>query len=582
MLVANIDVENRFANGTQGRIVQWSPDLGIASAPKLGKRKKLGPEDDTPRVTAGDAEVMVRFVHEHALREDRREWVSGVDFIDITPRSEEVPKAKGKPQMTQLQVIPANALTIHKVQALTIKNNVYGCLEGVFAAGQVYVLWSRVTNPLHFHLVGLPPLDMLDEVAQAWRDAGMDVDKCFKRAVDVTGDWMYTDAAQGEDATKNVRSRLTAKYDHQRRVPLRLKTLKDILGPQPTTAKVLHQLLEWIDQEDLSSQRQPKSSSAGSANPSVAAAIFKNAPENWWMTEFERRKPPDVPTESEDEDEEPSEDDDSGTDGTDTESIDELGATSTDPKKDDAISSHPRQTFGAGIQRSTDHMNCSSKRLQSDATHASDATDSKKKKMDAVQIGWLLTLQQMRIGVPIAKPEWYMQRESNAVLPTGTQAAATCGLHAFNHVMHACHGFRCWSWGEFDARVSAQDIDINGNWEFAALQANLGATAALIEPVSNEDLPNVVAWIDDWHRLRIWQPATLGLMVHVPGHWIAIVRPEGAASTSNVALLCDSLYPLPYQINRAEILTMMASIQQHQSQAHIVDAGEWSVYKVFQ
>ena len=95
MLVANIDVENRFANGTQGRIVQWSPDLGIASAPKLGKRKKLGPEDDTPRVTAGDAEVMVRFVHEHALREDRREWVSGVDFIDITPRSEEVPKAKG-------------------------------------------------------------------------------------------------------------------------------------------------------------------------------------------------------------------------------------------------------------------------------------------------------------------------------------------------------------------------------------------------------------------------------------------------------------------------------------------------------
>ena len=27
MLVANIDVPNRFANGTQGRIVGWSPDI---------------------------------------------------------------------------------------------------------------------------------------------------------------------------------------------------------------------------------------------------------------------------------------------------------------------------------------------------------------------------------------------------------------------------------------------------------------------------------------------------------------------------------------------------------------------------
>ena len=147
----------------------------------------------------------------------------------------------------------------------------YGCLEGVFAAGQVYVLWSRVTHPLHFHLVGLPPLDMLDEVAKAWQDAGMDVNTCFRKAVEATGDWTYTDSAEGDDATKNVMSRLKAKYDHQRRVPLRLKTLKDILDPQPTTAKVLHQLLAWIDQEDLSSQRRSQASKTGSTDPSVAA-----------------------------------------------------------------------------------------------------------------------------------------------------------------------------------------------------------------------------------------------------------------------------------------------------------------------
>ena len=147
--------------------------------------------------------------------------------------------------------------------------------------------------------------------------------------------------------------------------------------------------------------------------------------------------------------------------------------------------------------------------------------------------------------------------------------------------MHAFGGFRCWTWGEFDARVSAQDIDVDGNWEFEAIQVNLGAAGALIEPVPIDDLTNVAAWISDWHRLRIWQPATLGLLVHVPGHWIAIVRPEGAATTSNVALLCDSLFPVPFQLNQAEMLSFMTSIQQHLREANLVDAGEWSVYKIF-
>ena len=31
---------------------------------------------------------------------------------------------------------------------------VKGCLEGVFAMGQVYVLFSRVTDPCHLELIG--------------------------------------------------------------------------------------------------------------------------------------------------------------------------------------------------------------------------------------------------------------------------------------------------------------------------------------------------------------------------------------------------------------------------------------------
>ena len=174
-----------------------------------------------------------------------------------------------------------------------------------------------------------------------------------------------------------------------------------------------------------------------------------------------------------------------------------------------------------------------------------------------------------------------MQRASNAVLPAGTQAAATCGLHAFNHAMHAFHGFRCWTWGEFDARVSAQDFDDAGNWEFQTIQANVGAAGVLIQPVPIDDLTNIVTWMDDWHRLRVWRPTTFGLLVHIPGHWIAIVRPEGAATTANVALLCDSLFPVPFQLNQEEMLSMMRGIQQHLREARVVDAGEWSVYKIF-
>ena len=54
----------------------------------------------------------------------------------------------------------------------------------------------------------------------------------------------------------------------------------------------------------------------------------------------------------------------------------------------------------------------------------------------------------------------------------------------------------------------------------AVLVSAVGAAGALIEPVQVDDLAHMVTWIDDWHRLRIWQPTTLGLLVHVPGHWI--------------------------------------------------------------
>ena len=186
------------------------------------------------------------------------------------------------------------------------------------------------------------------------------------------------------------------------------------------------------------------------------------------------------------------------------------------------------------------------------------------------------------MGVPIRKPDWYKRRETNAVLPGGTQARATCGLHAFNHTLHVHHGFRSWTWAEFDARVHANEYDANGNWEFAALQTNIEVAGASIEPVLPDDLSHIVTWIDGWNRLRVWQPNTFGLLLHIPGHWIVIVRPEGTSTIANVATLCDSLYSLPCQLSHAEITQMMTGIQTFLRQSTEVEAGQWSVYRVFQ
>ena len=49
-------------------------------------------------------------------------------------------------------------------------------LEGVFAMGQVYVLVSRVTDPNNFLLVGVPPKDLLEDIAAALLARGVDID----------------------------------------------------------------------------------------------------------------------------------------------------------------------------------------------------------------------------------------------------------------------------------------------------------------------------------------------------------------------------------------------------------------------
>ena len=110
-------------------------------------------------------------------------------------------------------------LQVHKTQALSIKHLVLGCLEGVFALGQVYVLVSRVTDPKNFSLVGIPPRDLVEDLAQALLRAGIDVDSFFEKACQVSGEWKY------DRSRARVLDRIQQKFSNERTVPLRFRTL---------------------------------------------------------------------------------------------------------------------------------------------------------------------------------------------------------------------------------------------------------------------------------------------------------------------------------------------------------------------
>ena len=87
--------------------------------------------------------LLARFAKETSLK--KREMYPDIDHMDLMARQETITNMRGEPVLLQLPVVPCYSLTNHKVQSLSIKHRVDGCLEGVFAQGQVYVLVSTAS-----------------------------------------------------------------------------------------------------------------------------------------------------------------------------------------------------------------------------------------------------------------------------------------------------------------------------------------------------------------------------------------------------------------------------------------------------
>ena len=86
--VANRAMENRFADGTQGRLLHWHP---------------AGTTDARSPIVASHPELLIRFVKEQALK--RAELLPGADCMDLGARQETIGGVKGDPVIYQLPLL---------------------------------------------------------------------------------------------------------------------------------------------------------------------------------------------------------------------------------------------------------------------------------------------------------------------------------------------------------------------------------------------------------------------------------------------------------------------------------------------
>ena len=72
-----------------------------------------------------------------------------------------------------------------------------------------------MTDPKNFLLIGLPPRDLLEDIAAAVVRAGKDPDHFFQKSLSVTREWVY------DPAPARLRDRIKTRSSSEKTVPLR-------------------------------------------------------------------------------------------------------------------------------------------------------------------------------------------------------------------------------------------------------------------------------------------------------------------------------------------------------------------------
>ena len=142
-----------------------------------------------------------------------------------------------------------------------------------------------MTDPANFALVGLPPFDILDDLAAALRAAGLDIDSVFENAVKASGEFIYDPCRSG-----GLKQRFAQQFQKERTVPIIWRSLAASLNPQPLAFSVIRRVLDWIDRADEASQQglpapEFRSSDGGPIFPPEDSDDYL-----WWVTDINRKE----------------------------------------------------------------------------------------------------------------------------------------------------------------------------------------------------------------------------------------------------------------------------------------------------
>ena len=190
--------------------------------------------------------------------------------------------------------------------------------------------------------------------------------------------------------------------------------------------------------------------------------------------------------------------------------------------------------------------------------------------------------------VQLPRPSWYNSPCTEAVTPSGTQAGATCGLHAFNHLAANAASLVGLPWQPVTKRafeatalqarhgdVAANIVEPGGsNYDFAALLANFSRSNVKLLPLirADDQLSPFDCHLDHHvdmpfadHEAEDGSCACCGYLVRTPaygGHWIAVVScaslsPGDSVGTTPFAMMCDSMHPTPFSITRERVVDML-------------------------
>ena len=137
MLIKNIDFDRKLVNGATGTVIKIGDSFVQVVMDSTGEQVTFEPE---------------RFDIKGYVLDSDHDFGGSSGEVATEPAKHI--KAKTIGWFTQIPLVPAYAMTVHKAQGQSIERLTVSFKENYFEAGQAYVALSRATNPAGLRLIG--------------------------------------------------------------------------------------------------------------------------------------------------------------------------------------------------------------------------------------------------------------------------------------------------------------------------------------------------------------------------------------------------------------------------------------------